>query len=271
MTLVPEIKKILNAYEFREILNFIETNYALSLKHFNQSILKHRIEILLHTYNIEGIENFKKLISKEKMFQNLLKCIYVETSGLFRDVELWQKIKEMFSKFNELNICVGDITSDDEVFSLLILLNELNFENYKITSTTQNIYNIERLHKNTLSQKKIDTGIQYFKKLFPDSDLLKYFEITNLGYIFKNKFLKNIEFEEHSFLNSYHKKNFDFVFFRNRLIYYDYSFVDTLLANISEIIPKNRYLILGTKEKIYSPLQFKLEEVDKELKIYKKL
>ena len=274
MTSNIDIKYLLNYSELKEIIDFVNITYKIDLSIYSKSILKHRIELFINQYNIQGIDGIKKLLLKEKVIPNLMKIISVETTGMFRDIEMWSKLKEKFDKsYNnvDLKIWIPEVTSDDELFTLIIFLEEQGIFNYSIVATSNNPYNFNRIQKITFTQKKIDLYFQNYNNFCNRQDGLKYFETSVSGLLFKKTYLKNVEFVEHSILNEFETdKMFDFILFRNRMLYYDYSLKDTIIKNVILKLKVNGLLIIGLKETINTPIQNNLVEIDKEMKIYKR-
>lgn len=274
MTSNIDIKYLLNYSELKEIIDFINNTYKIDLSIYAKSILKHRIELFINQYNIQGIDGIKKLLIKEKVIPNLMKIISVETTGMFRDVEMWNKLKEKFDKsINNklLKILIPEVTSDDELFTMIIFLEEQGIFNYSILATSSNSYNFNRIKKVTFTQKKIDLYFQNYYNFCNRQDGLKYFETGVSGLLFKKSYFQNVNFLEHSVLNEFETEEmFDLILFRNRMLYYDYSLKDTIIKNIIAKLKVNGLLIIGLKETINTPIQNNLVEIDKEMKIYKR-
>lgn len=270
-----DCKYILSFSDFRTILDFINEIYRIDLSIYTIGITKHRIEIFLAQYNIIDLENAKRLFIKEKLWQSFYNSLFIETTEMFRDVEVWTKFKEKYlSKINytgDFKVLIPDATSDDELFTIIVVLKEAGINNYKILATSSNPNNFSRITNNNISQKKLETSIQNFRVYDPNSDLEKYFENANYGLCFKKDLLKNVDFKEMNVIDQCPTvEPFDLILYRNRLLYYNSLYHTKIIENISNCLSNSGVLMLGVKEQIQMPLQFKLTEVDKDFKFYKK-
>lgn len=274
MTSNIDIKYLLNYSELKEIIDFLNITYKIDLSIYSKSILKHRIELFINQYNIQGIDGIKKLLQKEKVIPNLMKIISVETTGMFRDIEMWKKLMDKYDKSMTnvgLKIWIPEVTSDDELFSIVIFMEEQGIFNYSITATSSNAYNFNRIQKYTFNQKKVDVYLQNFFNLCNRQDGLKYFETSISGLLFKKTYLQNVNFVEHFILNEFEtEEQFDLILFRNRMLYYDYSLKETIIKNVISKLKINGLFIIGLKETVSTPTQYNLVELDKEMRIFKR-
>jgi len=274
MTTNIDIKYLLSHSDFKEIIDFLYKTYKIDLTVYTKSILKHRIELFINQYNIQNIDGVKKLLTKDKVVPNLIKIISVETTGMFRDIEMWIKLKDKLEKPNysdELKIWLPDVTSDDELYTTIVFLEEQSIFNYSITATSIDENNFNRILKSTFTQKRIDQFIQNFYMFCNRQDGLKYFDSTPNGLMFKKSYIEKVNFIKHSVLNEFETEDlFDFVIFRNRMLYYDYSLKETIIKNIISKLKINGLLLLGLKEIINTPANYNLIELDKEMKFYKR-
>lgn len=111
-------------YEFRKTYGFDFANYA-------EMSFKRRVEHLLVSHNLSGVEELiRKVKENEQYFQKCVNDITVNTTELFRDVDVWLNLRRnvlnLFKDKPNINIWHAGCSSGEEVYSMLILLNELN-------------------------------------------------------------------------------------------------------------------------------------------------
>lgn len=272
--MLNEIKYKLNFSDYQDIVDFIKTTYNLDFSVYSFCIAKRRIEIFFSQYNVDNIKTILAFLSKEKFWISFLEYFLAKTTELFRDVEFWQKLYSKYikkiDKGTTLNIWVPDITSDDELGTLIILLDELQITNYKITATTPFNFIIEKTEKYKISSKKFDISKQNFTKFNPDSALEKFFSMGKLNCSFKTKYLKNVIFKKFSLITDEPLTGYyDFILFRNRLLYYNSKTQDLILDKLYNSLKIKGLFTIGVKESLQNWQNIdKLTTNDKELNIY---
>ena len=85
----------------------------------------------------------------------------------------------------------------------------------------------------------------------PAQKLIKYFERSDTAWCIKPFLRKNITFKHHNLVNGNRQLgNFDIVFIRNVLIYFDLNTKQKILGEIRQMIPDDGYLCLGGTETV---------------------
>jgi chemotaxis protein methyltransferase CheR len=185
----------------------------------------------------------------------LIDYIIVPTTELFRDPEVWTKLKnKYFNKINSENkykIWIPDATSDDELFTLLIVINELSISNIEIIVTSAFEQNFDIIHSYNIPAKKFESSKQNYAVYNPEKKLEDFFNISPTNIFLKKELQHNITFKKFDFfIDNIFEMEFDIVLFRNRLLYYNLTSVNIIFDKIFNSLKNRGLFCIGIKESI---------------------
>jgi chemotaxis protein methyltransferase CheR len=268
----------LGIVEIRNIIKTIKDNYRYDFANYSLASFKRRLEKFIVDNHMSSSQEFISNISDNKTyFLNFLYQISVSETEMFRDPSFWVALRDIIipqiSKNKELNIWIPGATSGEEAYSLCILLNENYFlkkANITITALCQK--NIDFIQAGIYEMKKTEVNTSNYERFGGKFDLKEYFKVHNNRVYMDTSLIEKADFRVMDIARERPDKKFNFVLFRNRMIYYNRYLQNTVLKNIDECIEKDGYLALGIKESIDEVLlnaSFIL--YDKDEKILKKI
>lgn len=276
---MTEIIKKIGISEYREIIVALQQRYNYNFSDYALTSLKRRIEKVYNQYNFTDIEDFlTKLTSDEDFYETFLKEIFVPTTEMFRDPQLWIELKEKIfikSKFKgDFKIWVPEFTTDDEIFSLLITLKETEcLIQSKITATSWSKKNIEKLPLGVVDLKKMEANSANYTRQEGDFQLSKYFDIEEKRAVFDNVLLSNVTIKKYNIIDEeLFANDFNLVLFRNKILYYNLQLQNKIIEKLYNSLSMGGYLIIGINESMESsPFQNKFLAVSKTENIFKKV
>ncbi len=257
------------------------TQYDIS--GYSEKSLKRRVERFIAEYKVNPIYIIHKIKNDKDFVRKFINEITVNTTEFFRDPEFWYPLRyEIYPNLdkekNKINIWHAGCSNGQEVYSNLILLNELNLlykslvfatdindemikkaQNgaYRFRLNYEYLNNFDDVINKHPLNYEIDRGIPYHK----------YFEINHSKDIIKVKdFLRIIPmFRVHDLVNGEQEflTKFDVVFCRNVLIYFNFELQKKVLRMIRHNMNKGGYLLLGVHESILDPLEVGFEKNSK--------
>lgn len=258
-------------YEFKRTYDFDFGNYA-------EQSFRRRIEHILVTYNLRSIDELLKNIKEDRAyFQKCINDITVNTTELFRDVDVWLQIRRniltTFKDKTHINIWHAGCSSGEEVFSMLILLNEFNLlDKAKVFATDINtdilnkarngVFNT-RLHYSYFDNfdKVVNVNpLNFDEKL--DIPYTKYFDVDSINKTFRvKKFLRDkVTFKYHNLTEGSIFYKFDLIFCRNVIIYFNTELQNKVISVFHESLFSDGMLLIGAHENIvYLPIGNKFD------------
>ncbi len=258
-------------FEFKRLKYFDFSDYA-------EKSLKRRIEHVLLTYKLPDVESLLNEIKEdEKAIQKCINDISVNTTELFRDPEVWLNLRRnVLNKFRNkthINIWHAGCSSGEEVYSMLILLNELNMlSKAKVFATDINTEILKRAKTGVYDSRLIHAYFDNFDKVVKVNPLnfeetinapySKYFEQDprNKTFIVKDFLRDNATFKIHNLVSDDIFYKFDLIFCRNVIIYFNTDLQDRVISLLYESLFNDGILLIGVHENInYLPVGSKFE------------
>jgi chemotaxis protein methyltransferase CheR len=254
------------------------SNYDLS--EYSDKSLKRRLQKVLTDFNLDMAGLISSIKNYPVFAENIVKEITVNTTELFRDPPVWHMLRSRilprFKNNTNINIWHAGCSTGQEVYSMMILLNELGmFEKAKIFASDLNTDVLEEAKKGVYKFRFNISYLDNFDKVikqnplnyeeFNDVPYEKYFDIDKVkDTIIMKKFLSEKPiFRKHDLVldgNLFFAK-FDLILCRNVIIYFNYS----LQNKVFELFHSNLYskgiLLLGMHETILGPWAAKFEKM----------
>jgi len=236
---------------------------------YSEKSLKRRLAKVLMDNRLTINALVNRMKNDPDFIEKVVKEITVNTTELFRDPQVWQAIRfSILPKYknNEvINIWHAGCSTGQEVYSMLILLNELNlFDKARIYATDINTDVLEVARQGVYKYRfnigyldnfdKVIKENPYNYEEYNDVPYEKYFEIDKAADIIKMKpFLKEKPiFKKHDLVteeNTLYVK-FDIIMCRNVIIYFNYELQNRVFDLFHRNLYDNGCLILGLHETI---------------------
>lgn len=274
MALKIEIEK---ADVLKVIYEFKKT-YGMDFGNYAEMSFKRRIEHIIGSHNLSGIDELISRVKQSKeYFQEIVNDITVNTTDLFRDVPVWLNLRRnvlnIFRNKAHVNIWHAGCSSGEEVYSMLILLNELNLlDKAKVFATDINTDILDRARKGVFNSRLHHSYFDNFDKVIKVNPLNfeetidipydKYFELDPLHKTFRiKKFLRDkVTFKYHNLVEGTVFYKFDLIFCRNVIIYFNTDLQSKVISLFHESLFSDGMLLIGAHENItYLPVGSKFE------------
>lgn len=244
---------------------------------YSHKSLKRRLAKLLFDINID-FNTFLYKIEHDKTFlEQVVKNITVNTTELFRDPVIWNSIRyEILPLFRErrtLNIWHAGCSTGQEVFSMLILLNELElFDKSDLYATDINPDVLELARTGIYKYEFNLNYLDNFDKVIRQNHNGQYLDVEYSKYFSIDKTRDVIKM--HSFLSEkpvYKKMDlvmgsnpfpvkFDIIICRNVIIYFNYELQNRVFKLFYDNLSAGGCLILGVHETILGPFSLYFEK-----------
>lgn len=266
-----------------DLLLFISTLKSVSSYDFSEysdKSLKRRLAKVLIDYKVDLTGLLQQLKSNPPFLEQVVKDITVNTTELFRDPNIWQILKfNILPKFKNqqtINIWHAGCSTGQEVYSLLILLYELNlFDKAKVYGTDINSDVLQVARKGQYKYRfninyldNFDKAVKenpYNYEAFEEIPYEKYFTIDKSKDLIKmNQFLLDKPvFKKHDLVkdgNIFYGK-FDLILCRNVIIYFNYELQNKVFDLFHNNLYPSGYLLLGMHESILGPFSSRFDKM----------
>jgi chemotaxis protein methyltransferase CheR len=246
---------------------------------YSEKSLKRRIAKVLADNKLEINSLISTIRSDKQFLEKIIKEITVNTTELFRDPQVWQTLRysiiPRYKSNQSINIWHAGCSTGQEVYSMMILLNELEMlDKAKIYATDINTDVIEAAKKGVYKYRFNISYLDNFDKVikenpynyeaFYDVPYEKYFDIDKSSDIITMKdFLR----EKPTFrkLDLVRDENlfyikFDIILCRNVIIYFNYDLQNRVFDLFYKNLYPNGCLVVGLHETILGPFASKFEK-----------
>lgn len=259
--------------DVQRFITAIKMVSTYDFKDYSERSFKRRIEKLLIDNHMD-INQLSLKVSKDKDFlEKVVRDITVNTTELFRDPEMWitlrYQILPKLKKNKSIFIWHAGCSSGQEIYSMLILLNELGmFEQAKVFATDINSDMLETAKKGQYKYRFNLGYLDNFDKVIKENPFNyeevadvpyeKYFDIDKVkDTIVMKQFLREkAVFRKHDLVkdNNIFYSKFDLILCRNVIIYFNNRLQNNVIELFSNSLYRDGYLILGAHESILGPV-----------------
>lgn len=247
---------------------------------YSDKSLKRRLTKVLVDQKLDLNGLIIQLKTNPTFLEKVVKDITVNTTELFRDPNIWQVLRynvlPKFKNQTSINIWHAGCSTGQEVYSMLMLLNELDlFEKAKVYGTDINSDVLQIAKKGVYKYRFNINYLDNFDKAMKENPynyeaLLdvpyeKYFIIDEAKDIIRmNPFLlEKPIFKKHDLVNDgniFYVK-FDLIICRNVIIYFNYELQNKVFELFYNNLYPNGYLLLGMHESILGPFSSKFDKM----------
>jgi len=266
----------------KEVLYFVTTikNHSeYNFTEYSEKSLKRRIQKVLDDNKMDISTILNKLKNDRNFLEKIVKDITVNTTELFRDPQVWQdlrfRILPKFKNNKNINIWHAGCSTGQEVYSMLILLNELDLlDKAKIFATDINEDALNAAKKGVFRYRFNIGYLDNFDKVikenpfnyeeYNDVPYSKYFKINKISDTLEmNSFLKEKPiFRKHDLVKGedlYFAK-FDLIICRNVIIYFKYELQTHVFQRFYDHLYTNGYLLFGMHESMLGEIANKFDK-----------
>ncbi len=246
--------------EFKQLADYIKSNYGIHLKEEKQSLITGRLHLVLQQMNMNNFtEYFNYLVSDRSgdAVGTLIDKITTNHTFFIRETKHFELMKEKVLFFlvntikdKDLRIWSAGCSSGEEPYTLAMLIDEFlgpqkAFWDAKILATDISSRVLDMAIKGIYPNEAIDSlpshwKLNYFKKLPEDKSHI-------VDKIRQEVIFRKLNLMEEAFP---FKKKFHVIFCRNVMIYFDAPTKMELVRKFYELTEPGGYLFIGHSESL---------------------
>lgn len=269
---------ILEKIEIQLFLEGVFRLYGYDFRDYSSSSIRRRI---LHMMGNEHLKTVSELQSKVlhdcRFMERFLMEVSINVTAMFRDPPFYiafrKKVVPLLSSLPFIRIWHVGCSTGEEVYSMAILLKEEGlYEKSKIYATDINEVVLDTAKKGiyplSLMKEYTDNYIKggcigYF------SD---YYTSDNKNAVLASSLQKNIVWGQHNLVTDSSFNEFDVIFCRNVMIYFNKSLQNRVHKLLYNSLKTDGILGLGTAESVqFTAFEDYYEELDGKMKLFKKV
>ncbi len=268
----------LGIVDTKKMIVAIKEVYGLDLTDYTLTTLKQRFGKLLDNLNIGLVETFVEQIKKNNInIEDILEATLIEVTELFRDPSLWRELKETYlpeiANAPGSKIWMAGISSGEEIYSLMVLMQELNLKNsIRVEASCPSQQRIDRIKNGGLYDlKKMEIGEANYTRLSGKFEFPRYYTVNGNKAIMDASIIQDVEFHRFNISQEENKKTYRLIIFRNILIQYNLPLYEKVVRKLVDSLTVGGYLVIGNMETLeHSEVGKKMQLVNQAEKIYRK-
>lgn len=237
--------------ELSSLTQAILRRYGMDFTCYETSSFKRRVSRSINVLQLESIHQlWVKLLKEPTFIYRFVDEISVGLTSMFRDPVLWsvlknETLKELKQK-EEVNIWHAGCSTGEEVYSMGIVLQESGLlQKSKAIATDISETAIETARKGKYHELKIaEYGLNY-KKYNPLGLFRRYHRLDQNDSIVNPELAQHVTFQVHNLITDPPPRQFDIIFCRNVMIYFDQKAKTRLLQQFYDCLYPGGYLIIG--------------------------
>ncbi len=249
----------MNPAEYDYLRQFLKTRSGLVLSNEKQYLIESR---LLPVARKAGLQSIAALVAKLKeprettLAEAVVEAMTTNESFFYRDKTPFEHFTQMMmpemlkarASQKKIRIWCAAASTGQEPYTLAMCLKEMERQlmGWRIEILGTDISNevLDRAKAGTYTQFEVQRGL-------PIQLLLKYFTQQGESWTISSELRSMVQWKKFNLLDSFASfGQFDIVFCRNVLIYFDQATKVDILGRISKIMAPDGYLVLGAAETV---------------------
>lgn len=244
--------------DFSFIANMLQEKSGIALSEDKGYLVDSRLMPIAKKYGLNDISDLVDYIKEnmdDALLTEIVEAMTTNESFFFRDTKPFDYLKKeiipnILKKSpgkSSINIWSAACSTGQEPYSIAMTILEdpsLSSLNFNIMATDLDMNVMEKARDGLYSQFEVQRGV-------PIAMLMKYFTQTNEHWQIKDELKARIKFEKFNLMESPKSLgDFDVIFCRNVLIYFDAETKKKVLNNLCNCLNKDGSVILGASESV---------------------
>ncbi|WP_276482808.1 CheR family methyltransferase [Paraflavitalea pollutisoli] len=268
----------INDEEIEILLQDLLDNYGYDFTDYSRASLKRRINRLFMLDKFPSFSLFRKQIQTDSTyFRRFVEEITVNVTEMFRDPAFYRTVREevlpVLATHPFIRIWHAGCSTGEEVYSMAIMLQEAGLlKKSLLYATDLNPGVLDRLRKGIFPLRFIKQYSENYIQSGGKEDFSRYYTAKYDWAKFDEQLAAKMVVATHNLVSDRSFNEFQLIFCRNVLIYFDRNLQDRALQLFDESLDTLGFLALGAKEQLkYSSIYKKYRQLDNKDRIWRKI
>lgn len=277
-TFIPPADKEMELLEIELLLEGVHRIYGYDFRNYALPSLRRRIWHQVHAEHVVTISGLQeKVLHNRDAFERLVYSLSIPVTEMFRDPSLFKMFREkvvpILRTYPYIRIWHAGCSTGEEVYSTAIILHEEGlYEKSRIYATDMNARSLQLAKEGIFGIQKMKQYTKNYMEAGGTRSFSDYYSARYNSVIFNPFLRKNMIFAEHNLATDVSFNEFNVIFCRNVMIYFDDELRDRVHALFHESLSHFGILVLGSKESIhFTAYSDSYEPLDRAEKIYRKI
>jgi chemotaxis protein methyltransferase CheR len=270
----PELERV----EIELLLEAVFRRYGFDFRSYAYNSLRRRLWKRMQADGIATVSALQaSVLHDSEAMAALLHDLSVNVTTMFRDPAFYKVFREevvpLLRTYPFVRVWHAGCSTGEEVYSMAILLEEAGlYERTRIYATDIDERVLRQAKERIFPLEKMQEYTQNYQSAGGTRSFSEYYTAMYDGAVFAPSLLRNVVFAQHNLATDRAFAEFNVVFCRNVMIYFDGSLQNRVHHLFYDSLANFGLLALGSKETLrFSALEDRFETLSAKEKIYRKV
>ena len=268
----------LERLEIELLLEGVFRHYGFDFRSYAYASIRRRLWKRLESEGLHAISELQALVLHDpEAMERLLLDLSVNVTAMFRDPGFYLAFREiaipLLKTWPFIRIWHAGCSTGEEVYSMAILLQEEGlYERSRIYATDINDVVLQQAKAGIFPLNRMQEYTENYIRAGGKRSFSEYYTAKYDGALFSPSLTRNVVFSQHNLVTDRSFAEFNVIFCRNVLIYFDRELQDRVHGLFYESLAMFGILALGAKESLrFSKYEPCYERLHAREKMYKKV
>jgi chemotaxis protein methyltransferase CheR len=264
--------------EIQLLLEGVYRYHGFDFRNYALASLKRRIWNMIHNEGLTTISSLQeKILHDREYLERFLFNLSVNVTTMFRDPDFFltfrQKVVPILRTYPFIRIWHAGCSTGEEVYSMAILLKEEGlYHRSRLYATDINDTVLRKAKSGIFSLKLMQEYTANYIKAGGKTSFSEYYTAAYGNAIFSSELKENIVFSLHNLATDNSFNEFNVIFCRNVLIYFNKALQSRVHTLLYDSLVRLGVLGLGRQESIkFTPHEKDYEQIVDSEKLYRKM
>jgi chemotaxis protein methyltransferase CheR len=270
----PELERL----EVELLLEGVFRHYGFDFRSYAYASMRRRLWKRVEAEGRSNLSDLQSLVLHDQdAMERLLLDLSVNVTSMFRDplfyVAFRQHVIPLLRTYPFIRLWHAGCSTGEEVYSIAILLEEAGlYDRARIYATDINDVVLQQARRGIFPLDRMQEYTENYIRAGGTRSFSEYYTAKYDGALFDQRLTRNVVFAQHNLVTDRSFAEFNAIFCRNVLIYFDKELQNRVHALFYESLVRFGVLCLGSKESLkFSKYEPCYERMDASEKIYRKV
>ena len=265
------------AFEVKCLLEGIYKCYGHDFRNYAEASIRRRI---VHHMQSEGFGSvcalMERVLRDRDSMERLLRGLTLHVTAMFRDPEFYslfrRKVVPFLRTYPFTRLWVVGCSTGEEVYSLAIVMKEEGlYDKCRIYATDLSDSVLQRASEGVFPLSAMKSYTENYLKAGGNSEFSSYYTAKFENAIFRSALRENIVFAQHNLTSDGSFNEFNVIFCRNVMIYFNTTLQYQVCNLLHESLARFGILVLGSRESLrFTPHEASYDVIDEQWRTYRR-
>ena len=268
----------LERMEVELLLEAIHRHYGFDFRAYAYASVRRRLWKRIQAEGLQTVSDLQaRVLHDPDVMERLLLDLSVNVTSMFRDPHFYlafrTEVLPLLRTYPFIRIWHAGCSTGEEVYSMAILLEEEGlYDRARIYATDINDVVLQQARSGIFPIDRMQEYTENYQKAGGKRSFSEYYTARYGGALFSTSLTRNVVFAQHNLVTDRSFAEFNVIFCRNVLIYFDKSLQQQVHGLFYESLVNFGILALGAKESLrFSKYEDCYDRLHQNEKIYRKV